>query len=320
MRTIDNSYGQVVVFDSVAEAVAACNGRSYQPSEEKLGRRLPTWQSVVDALDQPWREGLDAVQKFIDKLVGQELPEIESVVRRTRYNEDDGDEIDLDRMRAGQPYWRVSRRESTTGPTEVTIVFNLSASKSTSAVDILWRGAAAIAMAHVLENAGFSVAIWAVCTSCPYADDQYHRLTAAIPLKAAGNRLDISTLVNCASGWFYRSVLFTLTRTVLVRAGKKVAKGLGAPETPYTQDLDLFSSPTNRLFSGNDHTYHSSLWAAEYGLEQVSDNQQPDVQEAYIEPEPTPEPLPVADSKPAKKKTKPVKVKPWKAPKRQTQD
>lgn len=317
MRTFDNIYGQVVVFDSATEAIQTCNGGTFQSNEDKLGRKLPTWAKVIEAVDQPWKEGLEAVQKFIDKLEEQPLPEIKRVTRRTRFDEDDGDEIDLDRMRAGQPYWRVSRRETTVGPTEVTIVVSLAAEKTVSPTDILWRGAAAIAMADILERQGFSVAIWAVQCSCPYEADQHQRLTVAVPLKAHGDRLDLSTLVNTVSGWFYRSVLFTLIRTLVARQGRQIAKGLGTPEAPYIADVDLFADQTNRLYAAHCTDRWGAQYTAEYGLQQVSKNQEPEVN--VYEPEPEPMPAPKPSGAPPKK-IKPMKVRPYKSPKRQTQD
>ena len=320
MRTIDSTYGPVVIFDSATEAIQACNPASFQSDEDKLGRKLPTWKAVVDAIDQPWKEGLEVVQKFIDKLEDQELPEIKSIVRRIRFDEDDGDEIDLDRLRAGQPFWRVSRRQTSTGPTEVTIVVSLAAEKGVSPTDILWRGAAAIAMADILERQGFSVALWAVQCSCPYGDDQYRRLTVAIPLKDHGDRLDLSTLVNTVSGWFYRSVLFTLVRSLVARDGKRIAKGLGTPESPYHSDLDLFTKPDNRLYAAHCTDRWGAQYTAERGLQQVRESQKPDVNVYVPEPDPMPVPTTPSSPPPPAKKAKPMKFKPYKAPKRQTQD
>lgn len=320
MRTYDNSYGQLVVFDEVAEVIATCAGANFQSNEDKLGRLLPTWRSVTEAVDRPWTEGLEVVQRFIDKLESEELPEIRSVVRRTRHDEDDGDEIDLDRMRAGQPYWRVSRRETTNSPTEGTIVVSLAAEKTVSPTDILWRGAAAIAMADILERQGFSVALWAVQCSSPYEGDQYRRLTVAIPLKAHGDRLDLSTLVNTISGWFYRSVLFTLVRTLVAQQGKRVAKGLGTPESPYTNDIDLFADKKNRLYASHCTDRHGAEYTAERGLRQVRESQEPDVNVYEPLPEPAVHTTAPSSGNPPARRFKPMKVRPYRAPKRQTQD
>lgn len=286
MRKLNHSYGTAIyLFDSIKEVLETCDRRQYkQLDEDTLGMRLPTWDAVASAIDRPWQQGLEAVDKFVRELEGKELPELSYVRRQPGYSEDDGDEIDLDRLRAGQPYWRISKRQSVIGPTEVTIVTDLSADKFVSATDILWRGAAAIAMTKILEDRGYSVTLWVTRTSCPYASevldgehDQYARVLIGVCLKQAGDRLDLSTLVNAVSGWFYRSVLMTLTRTLAAKEGKTLAKGLGTPERPYLGELDAFTSPVNRLYSLSEHSYGGALAAMEYGLEKVRESQLPPV-------------------------------------------
>ena len=77
------------------------------------------------------------------------------------FSEDNGDELDYDRLRDGRDFWRTSRRENTHGPSTITIVVNVGAGCRVKHEDILWRGAAAIALATRLEEAGYRVEIWA---------------------------------------------------------------------------------------------------------------------------------------------------------------
>lgn len=336
MRTLTSRWSGSTIhcFDSVEEVVEACSGRQYQSlDQEATGMRLPTWESVLAAIDRPWQQGLQAVDKFVAQLEQREMPELRYVKRRINYEEGDGDEIDLDRLRAGQPYWRISRRESVIGPTEVTIVTDVSAEKFVSPTDILWRGAAAVAMAKILEDRGYSVGLWVTRCSCPFASssgngdaDSSNRVTVAICLKQPGDRLDVSTLVNAVSGWFYRTVLVTLTKTLAAREGKKLAKGLGTPERPYGSELDLFTSEVNRLCSMSSFSYSGAMSAVEWGLEKVKQSQEPPVPVHDDEPDPEPvkavteakkpEP-PRPEKKP--KKVKMVKLRKIKVPKRPTE-
>jgi hypothetical protein len=129
-----------------------------------------------------------------------------------------------------------------------------------------------------------------------------------------------SSLINCVSGWFYRAVLFTLTKTLVAKEGRRVAQGLGTPESPYHSNLDVFSERENRLYSISSFSQWGAQCSIEYGLQKVHDSQQPPM------PEPEPDPTPVAATTGSGVQTKPSKpakfkrVKMFKPEKRVTQD
>ena len=112
------------VYESIEEMVEACDaaykaGRSHGGFDRSrfIGRAFTGWDDVVAKVGEYWPEGLDLVQEMLFELrnvTGQARPK--SRVRRGRWSADDGDEIDVDRLRAGQDCWRQTVREEHDAP------------------------------------------------------------------------------------------------------------------------------------------------------------------------------------------------------------
>jgi hypothetical protein len=166
------------VFDSIQEMVQACDsafqaGRyrrddaTIRRDAEFLGRAFTGWAEVVAKVGEYWPEGLDLVQEMLFELrniAGQARPK--SRVRRGRWSADDGDEIDMDRLRAGQDCWGQTVREEHDAPQTLCLVFALSTPSSRRSAEVLWRGAVAVILADLLEACGYRVELWAVnCTA-----------------------------------------------------------------------------------------------------------------------------------------------------------
>ncbi len=208
----------VRTYYSVAAMLAACDGAvaagRAEPQKDvadyrQVGRRFRGWNEARAAAESPWQDGLDILQEMIFEVDREriEVPAALDVRRRRRWAADDGDEVCLDRLRAGQDAWQSTARVAVNHPRQVTIFANVSASAGVSHDAILWRGAAAICLADLLEKQGYRVELWA----CEYGrslhmDNQYS-LDAA-KLKGMAEPLDISTIVNSLSGWFFRTVFF----------------------------------------------------------------------------------------------------------------
>jgi len=200
--------------ESMVEAadVAYKNGRCYRgvarSRPDFTGREdLGSWDDIKAKVNQAWPDGLETVEGMIRELGTVSLPRPQSRQRRKRWSEDDGDEVDNDRLRSGQEFWRKSERQVTTGSPTVAIVVNIAALGLVDARDILWRGAAAAVLANFLQEAGYQVEFWAV----RYSRDAYQDKSdtfQAVCLKRAGQPLDLATLVNGVSGWFLRTVIY----------------------------------------------------------------------------------------------------------------
>jgi hypothetical protein len=194
---------------------------------EFIGREFADWTAVRDTANQLWQEGVEIVEELMAELSRFELPHPTNRRRKARWSEDAGDEIDNDRLRAGQEPWRECVRQRTHGTqTKVIVSFN-----GTSAYqdhrEILWRGAASLCLANLLEAAGYSVEIW-TCDSMDCAFKNGDAILNATKVKRADQPLDTATIVNSLAGWFYRTVTFESHYTVEGR--RDVVTSMGYPK------------------------------------------------------------------------------------------
>lgn len=278
-------------FDSIEELLADVRAADLDQGpgvralkrKEFVGRYFNTWSDVYSAAMSAWPEGMDTVQRMVRELEDDSsVPKPVSRRRRPRFSEDDGDELDYDRLRSGQPFWRTSRRQSTRGPQTVTIVVDVNARSAIEHSNILWRGAAAIAMTHVLEQAGFRVELWtAHRTEHAYTDGSNHM--HVVCLKRAGDPLDAGTLVSAVSGWFLRSVMF---RAKCI-GDKRVVSGLGQPLVPTKFSLSPLLPGCEPIVIAGAFSYEGALSIAREAIKKLT---------TPPPPPPPPEPVPAASS------------------------
>lgn len=128
--------------------------------------------------------------------------------RRKAYQSDQGDELDMQRLWQGDldRAWRNTRREHTVGPSRVLIVIDVCAHGGLRAEKLALRGAAALALASSLNEAGYVLGIsGAVNTRDDYAESRY---SAEVRLLTPDSELDIHKLASLvASGLLFRGVL-----------------------------------------------------------------------------------------------------------------
>jgi hypothetical protein len=206
-------------YESMSELVEAA-GRTLDADEAATytrdayfaGRSLVGWAEVAAAVNGVRAEEAGEVERMAGELAALDLPRPTDRKRRTRWSEDGGDEIDHDRLRSGQlDCWRQQRRESCQAPQHVVVVCQIGALQSVPARDLLWRGAAAIALADLLEQAGYRVTLWACGRSVmntfsrrPGGEVQYS--VRACRLKASDEPVNAAALANAVCGWMYRLV------------------------------------------------------------------------------------------------------------------
>lgn len=219
MLQISEPRREILIFDNPAEAArlageatyGGMHGRwvpNFEAQDHKFrGRKFRDWSEVAAAAVSPWDEGLEAVRSMQDQIEKARLPRPLSKRRRGTWSEDDGDDFDLARFRSGQAYWRASQRRRGLGFNTVTIVSDVSANRDVSPTDILWRGAASMCLAKILEQAGYRTEIWAAWgAQCYYYSGR--ELFSAVRLKRPHDRLDTGRVAAGVSGWFFRTVFF----------------------------------------------------------------------------------------------------------------
>lgn len=231
-----------------------------------IGRKFTSYEQVYrDALDT-WPDGLAIVDQMITTLESEasHLPRPKNRKRRMRWDDSDGDEYDLDRMRLAQEPWRVSKRESLTGPQTLTIVVDISTSSYVSYQDILWRGAAAIALTHLLEDAGYRVELWIIeCGSKTYYSGRHGCL--GICLKRPSDPLDMPTLVTAVSGWFFRSAVF-----LAMSLPEKPLGGLGHPTLPSPERITKITGSMEAILIAEAFSEKAAIELARTILDKIA--------------------------------------------------
>lgn len=170
------------------------------------GRSFDTYRDVVTGTEQPWEEGLAMVESITEKLRGVDLPVPVVVRRRQVWGESDGD-FNLDRCLIGQSCWRTTKSRPIGGPQIIQMAVQIGARADVAWRDMMFRPATCLALATLLEDAGYSTEIIAFS----HADQAFasnDRLLQGVWVKRAGDPLDVSALTNATSSWFRRTVGF----------------------------------------------------------------------------------------------------------------
>ena len=213
-----------------------------------VGRRFRNWGDLLDACRSAWGEGIDTIQQMVDEIKNETMPKPKSRKRRGAWSSEEGDEFDLDRLQRGTPYWRTTQRESASGAQEVTILVQVGGNCGTSSLDLLWQGAAAIAVAEILEEVGFQVQLlgasrtersWIAKVK---GKQQIVGHVDVIELKKSGDVIDRSSLANAVSGWHYRTIHFADAARKRPAPGvvvTEVRTGLGHSESLTSGDIEF---------------------------------------------------------------------------------
>jgi len=261
---------EMYVFDSMTELVDHANQVHFkQQPKSFLGLGVETWDEVMAQARSEWPEGIDILERYVEDLSSADLDEIKSHIRKVTFNEWEGDEVDYDRLRSGQDFWRVSSREETTGPTTVTVITDLATAGGVAPEKVLWRGAAAIALTEILEAKGYSVELWAVNGSHIFLGNE-KRLGLACCLKRCSDPLDRSTLINTVSAWFYRTINFTVRKSIVAENGDNYKSTLGGVFSWSPSELDYITPDERRAYISGVFSYGGALDLVRAELENIN--------------------------------------------------
>lgn len=206
----------MISFDSVAEMVEeAARGAQKHPNTITslgnfylVGRHFKIFDDVATASNKVWKKGMARYDAMMAELQSEHIKPPVSIRRTARWSEDEGDDLSIDRLRSGAPFWRTTKREHRPGPVNVTIVTDVNASCGILTAHILWRGAAAICLTNLLESAGYRVELWVADRSADVFVESFDYCLITCLLKACNAPVDPSSLINAVSGWFFRSAFF----------------------------------------------------------------------------------------------------------------
>lgn len=277
MQNIKMPNGNLIVkFDSMVDL--ADYSRKSKDAELKVilarsswvGREFKELEQARKAAVELWENGMDVLAMFVERLSKIELPQLKSKKRTTTYSDTEGDEIDMDRMAQGLPYWKKTTREDTTGPAEVTVVIDTTTSSGYDPDDILWRGAAAIALTKILEEKGYVVELWVVNGSYLFINQRFPVMTACC-LKKTSDPLDTATLVNMVSGWLYRTITFSVLYAICEEHKEEVNPTLGMCYEPKPADLNVLTTDDyNRIYASGVFSFSAACSLIEAEVARIS--------------------------------------------------
>ncbi len=172
------------------------------------GVYIKDWNEVLPLFFTPWQAGIDRVKEMLEVMRNQHLPMPTDRRRRGEWSDVQGD-VDVDRVMAGEyDYMRNVRRKKTHGITTVSMLCNLDGNCGSDATKVFWRGAAAVAACELLEGAGYQTEVWLWNAGYRVYQEPNDKQFITVRLKAAGEDVNINTMINALSAWFLRLVVF----------------------------------------------------------------------------------------------------------------
>lgn len=237
------------LFDSVAHLVrfagTASGEHHWNVISRKssfVGRDFADFAAVEKAVNEPWPEGMDLLEKFEKKLEDEILPQPADRRRIRSWSDFDGDDICIDRLRAGAPFWDRRVRKQVQAPESVSIVCDIGENAGVSPGRMFWKGAAAIFLAKTLETAGYAVDLWGNFNAynSRSGPGRIFDFSYMVRLKRPGAPLDTDLLAKALSGWFFRTVGF---HAIGADSGKRTCRGLGRHGKPVKRIVERYTLP-----------------------------------------------------------------------------
>jgi hypothetical protein len=195
----------------------------YYTKEQWYGRSdIRTWSDVIQATQGTWEQGITTVDRILLSL-SEHVLAIPKTIKRTQVWSDADGDFDYDRYSDGQECFRSTRKRHTVGQQFVTLVVDIAGNHTVSAQNLFWRAASAVVITERLENADYGVEIIsAMRARCGFTDRS--DFAYATFVKRADQPIDIPSIVNVISPWWFRTVGFGSFALV---NGKIPSGGLG---------------------------------------------------------------------------------------------
>ena len=179
-------------------------------------RIAPDWfgiastEAVIEAVNKSYAEGAEKIRALHDS-VSVKLPRAVWSGRK-RVRGDDGDDLNIEAVHRGEldRAWTKSVRRVKHGASAITLYVDIGANYMTRSDELQWRGLAGVALARIMEAAGYSVEIvagfhiakYAVVRGCPPA-------IISVRVKPRNARADDATLASTvALPGFFRTYGF----------------------------------------------------------------------------------------------------------------
>jgi len=172
------------------------------------GAGCNTANDVLRLMNDGWPEGRDRLNELRSQITNIELIPRDRRRKPTRSNI--GDTLDINAVYSGRfdIAWRVAKRQTTQGPQRIDICANMIAVWYDHSDVLFWRGAAAITLADLLEQAGYMVRLVVNFGGEPSIIDNenYKAISCRITIKDHGMPLDITSTSSVILPGFFRAL------------------------------------------------------------------------------------------------------------------
>lgn len=188
-------------------------GKMYLPRAAWIGMKMESWEDMPNLIKQPWKVGQQRMAAMLEE-IKESIPTPVSVRRRGRWSEEDG-EVCPDRALAGEAdFYRRVVRQNMAGPRNVALLCQVGGLADKTEEQMFWRGAAAAALADLLEEAGYSCEVWtwnvATGTYTSGCKDSFY----CCKVKSCGEPLDTMSMIAATSAWYYRGMVLNAKASV----------------------------------------------------------------------------------------------------------
>lgn len=219
-----------------------------------------------------WLIGAERFGEFSDKIAGK-IKSPTNARRRVKFSEFDGAELDYDRLRAGQEYWRTSQRRKRKSPKTIALFIQVGQLAKRHWSDSIWRVAAGVATTVALEAAGYRVELHAVyVTADQRSIDGY--TTTDVLIKRPSQPLDVNTAINTCAGWSHRTLFFGLASSYesdQIEISGRCRKGMGRTIRPRDKDLATLTNIEHRFAFTNVHDATSAIDQANEIIDSINE-------------------------------------------------
>jgi hypothetical protein len=173
--------------------------------DEVLNRDEPAVDAAKRLVRDGWRKGVDLMAEIADKITAP----TPKVIRRRQAWREHGDDVEMQRVWSGnlENAWRTTVRDYRSGPQRVRVLIDAIESGGNGAEGMRWRGVAALKLADLLTEAGYSVQIESVI-SCKDSSNASKTFKLRTIVKEYETPSDLLTLAaTTAMPAFFRALM-----------------------------------------------------------------------------------------------------------------
>lgn len=256
---------EFVQFDSISDCITAPAVREDSWKQTQDGDESRYWLGIeggAAAIEQALMDGWPKAREMMASLTLPDIEAPESIRRKTVWGED-GDVLDLDKLRDGrmEDCWSSRKRRTRTAPRTVTLWADLGGAAGIDGTTLYYRGAAYLILTDLLEKAGYRVRINAFIAADPRNEDTTGTVICQT-VKEPDMQLDVNALASVLCIMGYKRIYFHRHYYTLwgVASGLRNEFQKSAEEFLFAQYPNEMNIPGNARI---DSARSASAWLAE---------------------------------------------------------